>query len=174
MISNSWQEILIDFQALGGVAENIKLKKGKYGRGIFPVDPDLPSKIKVPEKLLIKAKYLYINNKEIKIKPNAPLDSLTRRFIDNYLMHISFGVNTWDEINEFENSLRELPTDVIELLNNIGALDLKIMHKDNWEEVIFNNFIQSRFVDYKLEKCLAPIFELVNHNYKSQMFSINK
>ena len=71
MAVNSWQKILIEFRALGGVAENVDLRKGPYGRGIFPLDPELPSKIQVPEDLLINAKYLHIDSKEIKINPQS-------------------------------------------------------------------------------------------------------
>ena len=173
MAVNSWQQILIEFRALGGVAENIDLRKGAYGRGIFPLDPELPSKIQVPEDLLINAKYLHIDSKEIKINRDSPYTPETKIFIDNYLKSIAFEACIWDEINEFEDGLRELPFEVIKLLENLGALDLKARHKGNWQEVIFNNFIQSRFIDYKNQKCLAPIFELVNHNHNFQTFSTN-
>jgi len=173
MAVNSWQQILIEFRALGGVAENVGLRKGQYGRGIFPLDPELPSRIQVPKDLLINAQYLYIDSKEIKIKGNSPCTPETKRFIDNYLEYIGFEASIWDEINEFEDGLRKLPHDVISLLEKLGALDLKARHKGNWEEVVFNNFIQSRFVDYRKGKYLAPIFELVNHNHNFHAFSTN-
>ena len=172
MVVNSWQQILIEFRALGGVAENIDLRQGAYGRGIFPLDPELPSKIQVPEDLLINAKYLHVDSKEIKINRNSPYTPETKIFIDNYLKSIAFEAFIWGEINEFEDGLRELPFEVIKLLENLGALDLKARHQGNWQEVIFNNFIQSRFIDCKSQKCLAPIFELVNHNHNFKTFSI--
>ena len=109
MAVHSWQQILIEFRALGGVAENIDLRQGAYGRGIFPLDPELPSKIQVPEDLLINAKYLHIDSKEIKINRDSPYTPETKRFIDNYLESIAFEACIWDEINEFEDGLRELP-----------------------------------------------------------------
>ncbi len=174
MDSNSWLEILKVFRTLGGVAENIKLDKGIYGRGVFPIDSELPSKIRVPENLLINAKYLYVDSKQIKIKPNAPIKAAIRSFIDDYLKYIAFNSNTWDEINAFEVGLKGLPKDVLELLRCLGALDLETRHKDDWDKIIFNNFVQSRFIDYKQQKCLAPFFELVNHNYNYQVFSIDE
>ena len=174
MINDSWQKILIDFEALGGTAENIKLKNGEHGRGVFPVNSKRSSKIEVPEELLINSKHLFIDSKSIKLKPNAPYSIQTRRFIDNYLKYIAFETNTWDEISEFEDGLKKLPSEVLETLKNVGALDLKKRHQYNWENVIFNHFIQSRFVNYRNQKCLAPIFELVNHNCNYQMFSTNE
>ncbi|KGG27817.1 MULTISPECIES: hypothetical protein [unclassified Prochlorococcus] len=173
MVVNSWQQILIDFRDLGGIAENVDLREGQYGRGLFPLDPELPSKIQVPENLLIHSKYLYIDSKEIKIDSESPCTPETRKFIDNYLESIAFEASVWDVINGFEDGLRKLPLEVINILENLGALDLKTRHKGNWEEVIFSNFIQSRFVDYKKGKYLAPIFELINHNHNFQTFSTN-
>ena len=49
---SDWKELLQKFRALGGIAENICLKDGENGRGIFPKDKDLKAKIFVPEKQL--------------------------------------------------------------------------------------------------------------------------
>jgi len=43
-----WNEMLEEFRALGGVAENICLKEGQYGRGLFPREPSKPIQVQIP------------------------------------------------------------------------------------------------------------------------------
>ena len=43
----AWNEMLDEFRALGGVAENIRLGHGVFGRGLFPIDPAKPIRIVV-------------------------------------------------------------------------------------------------------------------------------
>ena len=166
----SWEEMLLTFQELGGVAENIYLSNGNYGRGVFSLDPNSPSKIQLPENLLIDSKWLSANTEEIVLKNDSPYDQKTKDFINLYLKIFSFTSKVKKQINEFEKALSSLPPEVLTLLRQLGALNLKIRHKESWEEVIFQHFIQSRFVDYNGGKCLAPVFELVNHDPQYPVF----
>ena len=72
MVDMSWEEMLLTFQELGGVAENIYLSNGNYGRGVFSLDPNSPSKIQLPESLLIDSKWLSANPEEIVLKNDSP------------------------------------------------------------------------------------------------------
>ena len=40
-----FEELLAEFRALGGVAENVRLGRGRSGRGIFVVDPGNPRRV---------------------------------------------------------------------------------------------------------------------------------
>ena len=48
-----WNDMLNEFRALGGVAENIRIGHGPFGRGLFPIDPKKPVSISIPESLLV-------------------------------------------------------------------------------------------------------------------------
>jgi len=51
MTGQAWHDMLTVFRALGGTADNICLRHGERGRGIFPVDPGRPIAIHIPENL---------------------------------------------------------------------------------------------------------------------------
>ena len=67
-MSDSWDFLLSEFRRLGGIAENICQKEGKYGRGIFPVNPNLKAKIFTPSKLLVKKDDIYLEDNKLRIK----------------------------------------------------------------------------------------------------------
>ena len=48
-----WDEMLDEFRSLGGIADNIRLGEGRFGRGLFPVDTSRPYRIHIPPSLLV-------------------------------------------------------------------------------------------------------------------------
>ena len=52
--NESWDLLLSKFRRLGGVADNVCQKEGKFGRGIFSINPNLKSRIFTPSNLFIK------------------------------------------------------------------------------------------------------------------------
>ena len=50
-MKDNWEFLLSEFRRLGGIAENVCQKEGDYGRGIFPVNPNLKARIFIPSKL---------------------------------------------------------------------------------------------------------------------------
>ena len=45
---SAWDDMLDEFRALGGTADNIQLGQGQFGRGLFPIDPGAPIAILGP------------------------------------------------------------------------------------------------------------------------------
>ena len=58
--STLWEDMLEEFRVLGDTADNVCLKEGRYGRGLFPVDPSKRVKIHIPDSLLVEPKYVSI------------------------------------------------------------------------------------------------------------------
>ena len=67
-MDDKWDFLLSEFRRLGGVAENVCQKEGEYGRGIFPENPNLRSRIFTPTKLMIKMEDIYIDCNQLEIK----------------------------------------------------------------------------------------------------------
>ena len=63
-----WDFLLSKFRNLGGIAENICQKEGNNGRGIFPVDNKLKSKIFTPSSLIIKKRDIHLQDGKVRIK----------------------------------------------------------------------------------------------------------
>ena len=59
-MNNNWDFLLSEFRRLGGIADNVCQREGKYGRGILPVNPSLPARIFTPSKLLVKKDDIYV------------------------------------------------------------------------------------------------------------------
>ncbi len=64
----NWCFLLSQFQSLGGIAENVCQKDGEFGRGIFPVNPNLKSRIYIPSKLFINKDDIYLEDNKVRIQ----------------------------------------------------------------------------------------------------------
>ena len=88
----NFKSILDQFRSLGGVAENIDIGIGKYGRGLFPVDKKLPVKLVVPENLLINPEWISLDlNQQIILNDQCPLDKNIKSFFENYQRFFGWG-----------------------------------------------------------------------------------
>ena len=84
-MERNFQDILERFIELGGTAENICLRKGELGRGIFPFDSLCRSKIVTPKNLLIVSSDICISRDEIYVKGSSQFSPKEKDFIElNY------------------------------------------------------------------------------------------
>ena len=67
----TWDEMLDEFRALGGTADNIRLGRGEFGRGVFPVDPAKPIAIRIPDNLLVAVEDMIFASGVPRVGPNA-------------------------------------------------------------------------------------------------------
>ncbi len=51
--SDDYRDLLIKFRKLGGVANNIDIRKGTYGYGLFSYYAEKTSTLLIPEKLMM-------------------------------------------------------------------------------------------------------------------------
>ena len=158
------QEFLDQFIALGGVAENIFVREGENGRGVFPSDSSKSSKIMTPRNLLVNTDNLEIRNGEIMLRDKS-LNSLDEiNFLENYYNEYSWGNNGNSDSSAFLMFVASLPQSIQDRLLINRFIDEKILnYKDN-EEHILKRFIDERAVGFKGQRVLVPVWELVNHN----------
>ena len=83
-VGMNFQDHLDQFIELGGIAENICLKEGELGRGIYPIDSSRSAKIMTPANLLINPDNIGIYGDEIYIKSTCSLSTKERRFVEAY------------------------------------------------------------------------------------------
>jgi len=81
-MDNDWNFLLSEFCRLGGIAENLYQKDGANGRGIFPVNPVLKSRIFTPTKLMIKIDHIYLENNKLRIKKDEKYTEEFRNFFN--------------------------------------------------------------------------------------------
>ncbi len=168
MQSSNWNDLLIEFRELGGVAENICLRNGEYGRGVFPIEEKKQSLILVPESLLIETKDVFLENGEIRIKESVHKTKKIIDFFYNYQRNFGWATSAKKEKEDFENELKTLPKKVLEFLAIRNILNLSERHKGRWEECILKVYIDSRSFKLREKEYIVPILELVNHSSKKK------
>lgn len=160
-----WEEMLAEFRALGGTAENICLRQGPYGRGLFPVDQSRPIKIRIPDSLLVDHKYAQFPGNEFRLADDAPVGQRERNFLESYEREFSWPAGR-REIESIFEVMQEGSPELRELLQR-GYYCYRWVANPT-PEVIQQRFIESRVIRYKGRDVIMPIVELANHGHATQ------
>ena len=166
-MEDTWDSLLYEFRRLGGIADNVIQKDGECGRGIFSVDPSLKARIFTPTKLLVKQDDICLENNKLRIKKDKEYDQDIRDFFNFYQDYFSWGSGGKETTELFEKGLSLFSPNLKELIKKYALVDLEKRHKGAWSDVIKNQFLNSRRVQFKKTNVIAPIWELVNHRAKS-------
>ena len=173
-MKENWDFLISEFRRLGGIADNVIQKEGKYGRGIFSVDPSLKVKIFTPKKLLVKKDDIFLENNKLRIKKDKEYDQEIRNFFNFYQDNFSWGSGGKETTVLFERGLSLFNPNLKELIKKYALVDLEERHKGIWDDVIKERFLLARQVQFKNINVIAPIWELVNHKVKSFNFIVRK
>jgi hypothetical protein len=160
--SRLWDEMLDEFRALGGTADNVCLKDGPFGRGLFPCEPSKPVKVLIPDSLLVDVKHVEFQNNEFRIGSGAKIGVREKRFLENYQRDFSWGLCRLD-IEQLLQMMRDAPADLREILETP-------FHAVRWlaaptASSIQERFLDSRIIHYKGSGVIMPIVELANHGH---------
>ena len=173
-MNNDWDYLLSEFCRLGGIAENLYQKDGANGRGIFPVNPSLKSRIFTPTKLMIKIDHVFIENNKLRIKKDEKYTEEFRNFFNFYQDNFSWGAGGRETTESFEQGLLLFNSNLKNLIKKYALVDLRKRHEGNWDNVIKKQFLNARGIKVGNNIVIAPIWELVNHNVRSLPFILNK
>lgn len=165
-------EILEQFRTLGGTANNIELRYGKFGRGLFPINPRLPVQIKVPAHLLVSSDWLYLNNQNhLRIKKSSGLDQAFIAFYEAYQQHFGWSVGGLEELISHHHNLSTLSKRLQQYLLLFGWL------KSDFDNKSIKNYLNDYFIGRQIrienESRLMPILELINHSADSQQYQVD-
>jgi len=169
----NWNFLLSEFRRLGGIADNVCLKEGEYGRGIFSVNPSVKARIFTPSKLLVKKDDIYLEDNKLRIKKDKVYNQEIRNFFNFYQDNFSWGSGGKETIELFEKGLSLCNSNLKELIKKYALVDLEERHKGKWDNVIKRQFLNARSVDFRNNSVIAPIWDLVNHKVQSLPFIIN-
>ena len=169
-MKDNWDFLLSKFRQLGGVADNICQKEGENGRGIFSVNPSLPSRILTPTKLLIKTDDIYLDNNKLRIKKDKEYDQEIRTFFNFYQDNFSWESGGKEQTELFEKGLSLFNSNLRKLIKRYALVDIDERHKGNWDNVIKTLFVDARAIKFRNNRVIAPVWELVNHKVRSLPF----
>tara|TARA_Y100000589_G_C27137497_1_gene623178 strand:- start:529 stop:1530 length:1002 start_codon:yes stop_codon:yes gene_type:complete len=167
-----WNKLLNKFINLGGIAFNISHKIGKYGWGIFPENPNLKMKIITPSSIMVNKKDVFLDSGKLRIKDSANYSKELKDFFNFYQDYFSWCNGGKEMSKEFENNLRQFPQKLKQKLAEFNIVDISSRHNMIWDDVILNNFLNSRVVRFKGSSKINPIWDLVNHDVRSLPFLI--
>lgn len=157
----TWGEMIGDFRALGGTADNIMPGRGSIGRGIFPIDRDKPTRIHVPTNLLVPVDDVQFVEGRIEIKNSAAVGEREREFFERYEKAFSWGIAR-QECAAHVEAIMNLPRDVREdLLISEGLVGERVEEGGNPAERWFLHSRSIKLADKP--PCIMPLVELVNH-----------
>jgi hypothetical protein len=158
----TWDELMDEFRALGGILENVRLGQGPLGRGLFAIERDRPFLIRLPPGLLVDVTDILFDNGVFRVAPEANIGARERRFLEDYYAYISWGGGGRAEIERIFEQAAELPPELRQkLLNDYRCGD--------WFAEPSPALIQTQFVEarelggFHGRTVMMPIVELANH-----------
>jgi hypothetical protein len=158
----NWQEMISEFAALGGIADNVCLRQGRYGRGLFPIDRSKPIRVCIPERLLLPLEYVGFIDNQFRVSPQAAIGNRERAFLENYERDFSWGASR-NHAEELLGMLAEAPANLRELLEIPFGLEPWLAGPT--PRAIQERFLYSRVIKFKDKMVVMPIIELANHGH---------
>lgn len=156
----SFEDMLDEFRALGGVADNVRRGPGRFGMGLFPIDPQQPVHLSVPESLLVPTDDLVFEDGALRVGPASLLSARQKAFIEAYAQEFSWGPGrqaTHDALEMFSHAPPALRALMENPLNAAGWL------AEPGPIAVQERFLGSRAISYAGRNVLMPVVELVNH-----------
>jgi hypothetical protein len=157
----AWDELLDEFRALGGTADNIRLGQGEYGRGLFPIDPSKPVAIRVPDNLLIAVADMVVENGVPRVGPSAKAGERERAWLDHYQKEFAWNGGGADEIRRIFEMAGQLPAELRNKL--LTQYRCGLWFQAPTDELVTNCYFHARSIDYSGRSSVMPIIEMANH-----------
>lgn len=167
MSERAWEDMLAEFRALGGTAENLCLRQGPIGRGLFPVDPSKPLAVRIPDNLLVDISDVEFSGGKFRVASRSKMGARERSFIETYEAHFSWGEGGYEEIERIFEQAQALPEDLRRTLKSE-------YYCGEWFDDVSNELLQHRFLMSRSIRCkdrtvVMPIVELANHGLSSSI-----
>lgn len=168
-----FEELLDEFRALGGVAENLRRGAGPYGAGIFPIDAAQPVRLHAPENLLFPAEDLEVRDGRLAIRPGSSGGAPERRFFETLHDRFGWSAGAFDALWVSQQQWCDLPPDVVTLIKSMGAIaDPDRRFAEPSVHVCLYQFVKSRDVAYQGRAWIMPVVDLANHSSAAPPFVI--
>lgn len=158
---NAFDDMLDEFRALGGTADNVGIGQGALGRGLFAADPAKPVVIRVPENLLLDAGDVAFEQGRLRAGPTSKLGAREKSFLESYYERFSWGDEGRAEIARIFEQAAALPPDLRHALHAVHRCGDWFL--DATDALVQDRFLHSRSVTYKGRVVMMPVVELANH-----------
>lgn len=162
-----WEEMLAEFRALGGTADNIRLGEGRFGRGLFPCDPSHPVRVLIPKNLLVDPEFYETTAGTCQIGASAPVGERERFFLEAYQRDYGWGSAAREETERLLALMDSAPPELRHFLETKFRLN-------RWfggatVERTRERFFGSRVIHDEDRTFVMPIVELANHGAGAEL-----
>jgi len=156
-----WDDLLHEFRALGGTADNIRLGEGEYGRGLFPVIPSLPVALHIPENLLIPVEDMVFIDGKLRVGPKSGASARERAWLDRYQELLGWSGGGADSIRQMYDQAAALPS---ELRSRLATEPFCApLLAEPTDRLILTRYMTARSLTYEDKSVVIPLVELANH-----------
>jgi hypothetical protein len=152
--------MLDEFRALGGVAENVALRRSPSGQRLYSEDFAKPFLVRVPKTMIFPVRDIEFVGDTIRIRDSANKTSTDRDFFERYQTALSWGGGGQSEAAGLIDMFDTLPAELRAML----ATDFAMGHlvEGNRAERIRRQFLRGRAIDRDHNKYLIPIIEFAS------------
>ncbi len=168
-----FEELLAEFRALGGVADNVRMDVGRRGRGVFVIDPSKPAKLHAPESIFVPVEDLEQRDGQLVVRAGSALGSRERAFFDALQRNVGWGAGPSAEIARSQSAWSLLPQPVVDAIVRMGVPeDLDVRFLAPAPEVIAQRFVRERQFRTPGGKRLVPVIDFVNYAGNAEPYVI--
>ena len=156
-----WSELLEEFRRLGGTVENVCMRRGAHGRGLFALDPARPVQLHTPPNLLLPVEDAAFKDGRFHISPSAKMGSAEKIWLEHYMNEFSWGRGGREEALATVQGMHSLPMRIREILARTFDVGFYVLEPS--EDLVQQHFLASRVITYENCAVIMPMIELVNH-----------
>jgi hypothetical protein len=160
-----WDALLAEFRVLGGTAENIELRQGPRGRGVFPIDRARPVRLRVPPNLLVPSGDTELRDGRLVVKASTTVGKRERAFFDRYQEDLSWSAGVFDDLWQAQLAWSRLPQVVQDALRAFWRFDGSKFSEPS-EDLCHKQYLETRQIFYRETSVVMPMVEFVNHSGK--------
>lgn len=160
----NFEEFLAEFRASGGIAENVRLGQGQFGRGLFPVDPLKPARVFTPADLAIPTDAIAIRENKMVVKPGAVSDAAAHLF-EMYQEHFGWSAGGSEQSRQAQAQWHELPSEIVASIESMGVLDYpdrRFLAPS--DDACMFDYLLARIFARQGEPIVVPVVDLVNYS----------
>ncbi len=155
-------ELWRQFRALGGAAENVCIRHGPHGYGVFAVIPNRPVRLMVPSQLLISPQSLVFTPEgNLEVKNGSGLSADLAAFHAQYQRSFGWGAGGFEYVKQYRQQLCTLPDALKNFLLILGCPN--DLNQLPTPEQAFQEHCISRQISVFGTSKLMPVLELINY-----------
>ncbi len=169
----TWEELLDEFRALGGVAENVRLGEGPFGRGIFVIDPRLPARLWAPDALHVRDTDIETRDGRMTVR-GGTYDPQVRTFFENCQAYFGWSSGGEKGAAAMQAAWHALPAEVIAAIRTTGALDRPQQRfAAPTAELTMREYLCTRTFSRSGDQYIVPVVDLVNDSGRARGYTID-